>query len=318
MNKVYGAYLCTGCGIGNILDAEGLKNAASETGIEMQEHDCLCGAEGLALINKDIAEKGVNTVVVCACSPRVMQDVFSFGENTITIRGNLREQVAWVAGDAEKGDEFIQELGEDYVRMAVTRAQKSELPKPYLLENISKKILVMGGGIAGLTAASEAAKAGYEVTLVEKTDKLGGKALGWRKMFPTAYPYCQLEQPNIEQLVAAATSNSKITIKTETEVARIGGAPGASKVSFKAADIYGAVVLATGWRPADVSEYEHLGYGKVKNVVTNAEFEKIAKTGKVPAKVAFIQSPGGKDNDRDFPYCNSVTSMVALKQAQYV
>ncbi|MGR0480099.1 MAG: FAD-dependent oxidoreductase [Candidatus Electronema sp. V4] len=359
MSKVYGAYLCTGCGIGNVLDADGLKDAASETGIKMQEHDCLCGAEGLALINKDIAEKGVNTLVICACSPRVMQDVFSFGENTITIRGNLREQVAWAAGDAEKGDEFIQELGEDYVRMAVTRAQKSELPKPYLLENISKKILVMGGGIAGLTAATEAAKAGYEVTLVEKTAKLGGKALGWRKMFPTAYPYSQLEQPNIEQLVAAATGSSKITVKTETEVARIGGAPGAFKVSFKtagsknewdapakvtvdeqekidkgekedpnaglqkytavdaAAEVYGAVVLATGWRPADVSEYAHLGYDG-KKVVTNAEFEKLAKTGKVPAKVAFVQSPGGKDHDRDFPYCNSVTSMVALKQAQYV
>ena len=56
----------------------------------------------------------------------------------------------------------------------------------------------------------------------------------------------------------------------------------------------------------------------IKNVVTNAEFEKLAKEGKVPANVAFIQSPGGKDNDKDFPYCNSVTSMVALKQAQYV
>jgi quinone-modifying oxidoreductase subunit QmoB len=80
----------------------------------------------------------------------------------------------------------------------------------------------------------------------------------------------------------------------------------------------GAVVLATGWKPADVSQYEHLGYGKVKNVVTNAEFEKLAKEGKVPANVAFIQSPGGKEDDKDFPYCNSVTSMVALKQAQYV
>jgi quinone-modifying oxidoreductase, subunit QmoB len=53
-------------------------------------------------------------------------------------------------------------------------------------------------------------------------------------------------------------------------------------------------------------------------VVTNAEFEKLAKNGKVPARVAFVQSPGGKDNDKDFPYCNSVTSMVALKQASYV
>jgi quinone-modifying oxidoreductase subunit QmoB len=360
MSKVYGGYLCTGCGIGNVLDADGLKSAASESGIEMQEHECLCGAAGMSLIKKDIEEKGLNAVVICACSPRVLHQEFTFGDEIITIRANLREQVAWIAGEAEKGDEFIQELGEDYVRMAVTRAKKSEVPKPYQLETINKKILVMGGGIAGLTAASEAAKAGYEVTIVEKSDKLGGKALGWRKMFPTKFPYCELEQPNVEELVAAVTGNPKITVKTATEVARIGGAPGQFRVSLKAAgtksewdapakvtvdeqekidkgekedpnaglqkytavdgaaEMHGAVVLATGWRPADVSEYEHLGYGKVKNVVTNAEFEKLAKEGKVPAKVAFIQSPGGKEHDRDFPYCNSVTSMVALKQAQYV
>ncbi|MDD5760306.1 MAG: hydrogenase iron-sulfur subunit, partial [Desulfobulbaceae bacterium] len=81
---------------------------------------------------------------------------------------------------------------------------------------------------------------------------------------------------------------------------------------------FGAVVLATGWTPADVSEYTHLGHGTLKNVVTNAEFEKLAKAGKVPAKVAFIQSPGASESDSDFPYCNSVTSMVALKQASYV
>ena len=65
--------------------------------------------------------------------------------------------------------------------MAVVRAQKTEMPEPYQLEAINKKILVMGGGIAGITAATEASKAGYEVTLVEKEGKLGGKANGWRK-----------------------------------------------------------------------------------------------------------------------------------------
>lgn len=363
MKKVYGAYLCTGCGIGNVLDIDGLKDAASDTGIEMKDFSCLCGAEGRAFIEKDIAEKGVNTIVVCACSPRVMQNEFNFGEETITIRANLREHVAWTAGEPKEGggiDDFLQEMGTDYVRMAVTRAQKSELPVPFKLETTCKKILVMGGGIAGLTAAKEAAKAGYEVTLVEKDAQLGGKALGWRKMFPTAYPYAELENPSIQQLIADVQSNNKITIKTGSEVARIAGAPGMFNVTIKPAgtatewdapakvtvdqqdlinkgeledpnkglnkytllnpngETFGSVVLATGWKPADVSQYEHLGYGKLTNVVTNAEFEKLAKNGKVPARVAFVQSPGGKENDRDFPYCNSVTSMVALKQANYV
>ncbi len=363
MDKVYGAYLCTGCGIGDVLDVDGLKSAASETGVEMQDHPCLCGAEGRALIKKDIADNGVNSVIICACSPRVMQKEFSFGDGIMTIRGNLREQVAWTADterEEEGVDEFLQELGEDYVRMAVTRAQKSELPEPYQLETINKNILVMGGGIAGLTAALEASKAGYKATIVEKSDAIGGKALGWRKMFPTKYPYAELEEPNISQMIADVEADANITVKTSSEVARIAGAPGTFNVTLKAAgtksewdapakvgvdeqdlidkgemedpnaglkpyteinpdgEMFGAVVLATGWRPADVSEYEHLGYGKLKNVVTNVEFEKLAKDGKVPARVAFVQSPGGKDDDKDFPYCNSVTSMVALKQARYV
>lgn len=363
MDKVYGAYLCTGCGIGDVLDVEGLKAASSETGMEMQEHACLCGAEGRAFIERDVQDKGVNTIVVCACSPRVMQKEFDFGEGTITVRGNLREQVAWTAGEPpEDGevDEFLQELGADYVRMAVTRAQKTALPVPYQLESISKRILVMGGGLAGLTAAKEAAAAGYEVTLVEKDAVLGGKALGWRKMFPTAYPYATLEEPTVEQLIAEVVQNTKITVKTATEVARVAGAPGQFNVTLKKAgeksewdaparvtveqqeqieageledpnkglqkytllnpdgELYGAVIVATGWTPAKVDEFTHLGHGSVEGVVTNAEFEKIAKNGKVPARVAFVQSPGGKDKDQDFPFCNSVTSMVALKQANYV
>jgi len=373
MDKVYGAYLCTGCGIGDVLDVEALKSTASEAGVEMQDSPCMCGSEGRALIEKDIAEKGVNTIIVCACSPRVMQKEFDFGDETITVRGNLREQVAWIAApvakegeeaaeaEAKEGvDEFLQELGQDNVRMAVVRAQKTAKPEPYQMETINKRILVMGGGIAGMTAALEASKAGYEATIVEKEDVLGGKANGWRKQFPTSYPYQEMEENSISQLISAVESNPKITVKTSTEVARISGAPGDFVATFKAAgskgewdapakvtvdeqekiekgemenpnagmkayternpdgETFGAVVMATGWNPADVSQYEHLGHGTLNNVVTNAEFEKLAKEGKVPANVAFIQSPGGKDNDDDFPYCNSVTSMVALKQARYV
>ncbi|NNF48082.1 MAG: hydrogenase iron-sulfur subunit, partial [Desulfofustis sp.] len=256
--------------------------------------------------------------------------------------------------------EFLNETAADYMRMACTQAQKTELPEPHKLENLSRKILVMGGGISGLTAAKEAAAAGYEVTLIEKDDKLGGKANDWRQSFPTKSPWTDLEDNPVAAMISEVEGDSNITIKTSTEVARIAGGPGAFRVTMKAAgtetewdapakvtgeereliekgelenpnaslvdymeadpnaEIHGAVVMATGWIPADVSEYEHLGYGAIKNVVTNVEFEKLAKEGKVPANVAFVQSPGGKDHDMDFPYCNSVTSMVALKQAQYV
>jgi quinone-modifying oxidoreductase, subunit QmoB len=367
MDKKYCAYICAGCGIGDALDLEALAEVVTgEMSMECKTSDCLCGAEGRSLIENDIAG-GVNTVVIGACSPRVMTQEFDFGKDKITVRANLREQVVWSEVKPVEGEEphseaaeFLQETASDYMRMACTRAKKTELPDPFKLEIINKNILVMGGGLAGLTAAKEAAAAGYNVILAEKEEKLGGKALGWRKSFPNKAPWTDLEENPIHSLIAEVEANEKISIKTGTEVARITGSPGDFGISFKAAGTktewdapakvttedmdliakgekddpnvglkkyvtinpdatkVGAVVLATGWKPADVSQYEHLGYGKVKNVVTNAEFEKLAKEGKVPANVAFIQSPGGKDNDNDFPYCNSVTSMVALKQAQYV
>ena len=367
MDKKYCAYICAGCGIGDALDLEALAGVVTgEMSMECKTFECLCGTEGRALIEKDVAG-GVNTIVVGACSPRVMTQEFDFGKDKITVRANLREQVVWsevkpAEGAEPHGEaaEFLMETAGDYMRMACTRAKKTELPDPYQLESINKTILVMGGGLAGLTAAKEAAAAGYNVILTEKEDKLGGKALGWRKSFPTKAPWTDLEENPIHALIAEVEANDKITIKTGAEVARITGAPGDFGISFKAAGtksewdapakvttedadmigkgemddpnvglmkytkvnpdavMVGAVVLATGWKPADVSQYEHLGYGKVQNVVTNAEFEKMAKEGKVPANVAFVQSPGGKEDDKDFPYCNSVTSMVALKQAQYV
>ena len=117
--------------------------------------------------------------------------------------------------------------------MACTRAKKTELPDPYQLETINKRILVMGGGIAGLTAAKEAAQAGYEVTLVEKADVLGGKALDWRKQFPTSSPWTDLEAPIVNDLIQAVEDSDSITVKTATEVARISGAPGDFRVTFK-------------------------------------------------------------------------------------
>jgi quinone-modifying oxidoreductase subunit QmoB len=367
MDKKYSAYLCTGCGIGDAVDIEVVSGVVSgEMNMECKVHQALCSADGRALIEGDINDNGVNTVVIGACSPRVMQDEFDFGDDKITIRANIREQVAWSnPEDADK--EYVEEQASDYMRMGCTQAQKSELPEPFELETVNKRILVMGGGIAGLTAAKEAAAAGYEVTLVEKSDKLGGKAVNWRQSFPTKAPWTDMETPIVNDLIQAVQDADNITVKTATEVARVFGAPGNYSVTFKEggtisewdapakvsvdeqdaidkgtmedpnaglkhymdenpdAEKFGSVVVATGWTPADVSEYEHLGVGS-QNVLTNAEFEAMAGKGKITRpsdgkpveSVVFVQSPGGAEHDKDFPYCNSVTSLVALKQAKYV
>jgi quinone-modifying oxidoreductase subunit QmoB len=366
MDKKYCGYICTGCGIGEVLDIDALCGVVSENGIECKTHQSLCSQEGIDFIKADI-DAGVNTVLVGACSPRVLSQEFDFGEDKITVRVNLREQVVWARGE-EYDEEYLMELASDYLRMGCKKAQKQELPEPYKLETINKRILVMGGGVAGMTAALEAAKAGQEVLLIEKEDKLGGKAVNWRKQFPTKAPWAELEEPMAPALAKKVEAHPNITVMANTEVARIYGFPGNYEATLKPtgtktewdapyrvtvdmqdkidkgeledpnmglkayteanpeAEKVGAVVLATGWEPADVSDYEHLGYGKFKNVVTNAEFERMADAGKLTRpsdgkpveSVAFVQSPGGEEHDKDFPYCNSVTSMVALKQAQYV
>lgn len=367
MSNTIATYLCTGCGIGDALDMEVMNEAASEVQAEIKTSDALCQSAGREMIQADV-DGGVNSVAICACSMRVMQEEFNFGDTVSVSRGNIREGAVWCAEkpsddrDADTVKAFTSACAGDILRMCVTQAQKTELPEPYQLETISMDILVMGGGIAGITAATEAAKAGYNVTLVEKADKLGGKALGWTKQFPTKAPYADLEEPTIGAMIAEVEGNGSITVKTATEVARIGGAPGDFAVTLKAAgedsewdapvkvgvdeqdqidkgemddpnaglkpygeanadaQKFGSVILATGWVPADVSEYEHLGYGANDKVVTNAEFEKMVKDGKLDGikSVAFVMSPGAEEHDHDFPYANSVTSMVALKQAQYV
>ncbi len=393
MDKKYGVYICTGCGIGDALDIERLsKLPQKEYNVEIcKTHGFCCGPEGVDLIKKDIEGEGVNTIIVAGCSPRVNQDVFDFGPDKIVERVNLREQVVWCQepakpeeGEGEKQeseeelkegvDLHIQFLAEDYLRMGIVKAQKSELPEPYLLETISKKILVMGGGISGLTAAIEAADAGYEVTIVEKESSLGGYAAKMRKQVPVSSPFTELESPFIQEKIKAVESHPKIEVKTDTVVARIAGEPGDFTVTFKKpgesiefdvpqlvtqthdeegkeltkeqideiynelnkgrADIltfdpngekFGAVVLATGWRPYDASEFENLGFGKYKNVITNVMMEELAAKGRIARpsdgkeikSVVFIQNPSN-DDDSDFPFASSVTSLVALKQAKYV
>jgi quinone-modifying oxidoreductase subunit QmoB len=244
MDKKYGVYICEGCGLGESLDIDKLCDVPKEEGLAVKTCPILCGKEGVELLKKDIAGEGVNTLVIAACSRRVLFDVFRF-DGCIVERVNLREQVVWShprskypapTEEQKDDDEFIdhdQMMAEDYLKMGMARVEKVDLPEPYLLDTFSRKILVIGGGITGISAAIDAAKTGYEVTIVEKQSTLGGNAKTWRKQLPGAYPYESLIPPTIETKIKELDNYANITVKTETMVARIAGEPGDFIVTLK-------------------------------------------------------------------------------------
>ena len=389
MDKKYGVYICTGCGIGDVLDMEDLVEVPDEEGMNCITHPFLCGEEGVQLIQKDVDDDKVNAIVIGACSRRVNFDVFNF-KGCVIERVNLREGVVWPHSretypkleedqkDDEEHFDQIQMKAEDYIKMGMIKVEKINIPEPYKTESFSKKILVLGGGITGISAAIDASKAGFEVTIVEKQDKLGGYLTNMRSQMPISDPFEDIIPTIIDEKIQELENYSNITVKTNTEVARIAGQPGEFTVTFKKpgdkipfdvpfplpeemlvdengkelnvedahakyleynegkndilsldpdGELYGAVILAAGWRPFKLEgeEFAHLNID-LPDVITNDEFEKIAANGKITrpsdgkeAKdVVFIQSPGKDEDDADFDYCGAVTSGVALKHAKYV
>ncbi len=386
MEKKYAAYICAGCDIGKSLDMEKLFEVAQKSKVPIcKTHPILCSPEGVGLIKQDIEGEGVNTVIIAACSPRAMYNTFDFGP-VLVERVNLREGLVWSheakkpGGSPEGGekesagiDPEFQMLAEDYLRMGIIKAQKGELPEPYKPEEeINKRILVIGGGVTGITSALEAADTGYEVTLVEKENDLGGFAAKLYKQAAKNYPYTDIDTPDIQAKINSVNSHAKIDVRTATEVARIAGAPGLYHVTFKpagtksewdvppkvapaegeakaaeggeapsteagaeglhdilaldeSAERYGAVILATGWKPYDATKLDTLGFGKYSNVITNVMMEEMAAKGSLvrpsdgkPVKsVAFIQCAGQRD-EKHLPYCSSTCCITSLKQARYL
>ena len=329
MEKKYGIYICKGCGIGDSVDIEKLAKSA-KSGVIKEEtiktHDILCSPAGIQLIKND-AKGGVNTIIIAACSPRVKYEEFDF-PGAITERVNIREFVAW-SQPPKTAD--TQSLAEDYLLLGSIRAQKSELPEPAILENLSKSILVIGGGITGMTAALESAKAGYQVVLVEKESKLGGFANRLYKKVPARnFTDPVIVDTDIDKVIAEVESHPNIKVYKSAKVEKTDGQPGLYDVTISSGSgsetvKIGAIVVAAGWKPYDATKLGYLGYGKYKNVVTNFEFEDIARKGaitrpsdgKEAKKVAFIQCAGQRHPDH-LPYCSSMCCATSLKQARYV
>ena len=329
-----GTYLCSGCGIGECINCDQLVQVASK---ENKVPVCkvspwLCSEESVEMIKKDIENEKLNRVVIGACSQRFLSDVFNFNPEVFVDRVNLRENVVWTH---KPNDEDTQMLAEDYIRMGVAKVRNCEPPVPFQ-KDINETILVVGGGISGMTSALAVARAGFPVVITEKENQLGGWISKLYKVPPTHSPYQEPEIPNIDELIQEVESHENIKVIKSCLIDKISGEPGNFNVSLRIDEsqienlVAGAIIQTTGAKPYEPNKLGDLGYGKFDNVITSIQLEEYFKpknennngsrnifNGKPVGSIAFLQCAGSRD-EKHLPYCSTECCSTSLKQALYI
>ncbi len=185
-----GVYVChCGLNIAQSVDCVQVAESVSSTNDVVVSKDIVyaCSEPGQQAIKNDILDNHLDRVVIASCSPRLHEPTFknmvqSVGLNPYMMEmANLREQCSWVHMN-DKANATIK--AETLVRMAISRVKHLEPLEEETLP-LTKKTLVIGGGVAGIQAALDLADSGYDVTLVEKSPSIGGMMAQLDKPFPT-------------------------------------------------------------------------------------------------------------------------------------
>ena len=383
--------------------------------VHAEDYQYMCSEVGQAKIIEAIREKHLTGLVVCSCSPRMHETTFRktaerAGLNPYMVEiANIRERCSWIQKDME-------EATEKAVILARAAIAKVNLDAPLFPgeSRVTKRALVIGGGIAGIQTALDIADAGYEVDIVEKTPSIGGRMSQLDKTFPTLDCSACILTPKMVE----ASANEKIHLYTYSEVEKVSGFVGdftvdirkkarsvdmskctgcgvcqekcpsrktpsefnrglntrsaiytpfaqaipnvpvidreacikfktgkcglcekvcsAGAINYKQEDEliereYGAIVVATGFKPIDPSPLNEFGYADNADVVTSLEFARLMTAagspqgtllrpsdGKHPKTIVFIQCVGSRceeNTKRGKPYCSKICCMYTAKQA---
>lgn len=228
-----GVFIChCGTNIAGTVDVEAVAEAAkSMPNVVLAEtNKYTCSEPGQARIKEAIEEHNLDRIVIGSCSPRMHEETFRKMLRSTKINpymlevANLREQCSWVHNDKEKSTPKAIDL----VRMAVAKVgQDFELYTTQM--PLTKRLLVIGGGIAGVQAALDVADAGYPVTIVERKPSIGGKMVMLDKTFPTMDCSACICTPKMSE----AGAHPNITLKTYSEVEEVTGYIGNFKVKIR-------------------------------------------------------------------------------------
>ena len=274
-----------------------------------------CSEEGISSIKKNIKEHNLNRVVVASCTPRTHQPLFrnacaDAGLNPYLFEFvNIREHCSWIhMQNRREATEKAKEL----VKMGVAKARWLEAQEEFESE-VYPAAMVIGGGVAGMSAALNLANQGFDVHLAEKEPELGGRLLKLNRIFPINKEPSEL----VQSIVKTVKGHSKIRLHMPAVVKAASGYIGnfdvsvdedGQETSFKV----GVIIVATG---AQVLKPELYRYGKLANVLTQLDLEQRLKDGGLGEvqNVVMINCVGARIPER--PYCSRLCCMTAIKNA---
>jgi len=299
------------------------------------DYKYMCSDPGQQLIRESITKHNLDGVVVAACSPAMHETTFrrtvaATGMNPFRCESaNIREQVSWVH---QQNKEAATAKAIAISRSIAEKVAGNEQLEPLHLP-LTRRTLVIGGGIAGMQAALDIADADYPVILIEREPNLGGKMAelsGTYLNFSAAPDF-------VRRKIEKVTSHANIQVLVNAEVTEVSGYVGNFKVKVMSKEFsenhpksntefsfdIGAIVVATGYNGYDLSLLPEYGGGTIPDVVDGLTFEKVLASGeiqrpsdgKVPREIVFVQCAGSRDKERGVPYCSKVCCMYTAKQA---
>lgn len=314
-----GVFVCRcGANIGRVVDVPSLVEYSQTLGnvVHAEESLFACATNTAKAISDTIRDKGLNRVVVAACTPRTHEPLF---RDTLREAGinqyffdmaNIREHCSWVHS---KEPEDATRKAKDIVRISVARAARLEPLEEFSLP-VNKATVVVGGGVAGMTSALALAEQGFETYLVEKASDLGGMA---RRIH---YTLEGLDvQAYLSDLKKSVYQNPLVHVMTDATITHVSGYVGnfvsRVKSNGRIRNIeHGAAIIATGADEYKPSEYL---YGEDDRVMTQLELEEQISAGDEllinSQSLVMIQCVGCRQEDRN--YCSRICCNSAMKNA---
>lgn len=314
-----GVFVChCGTNIAGVVDVEDVtRYASSLSGVGHADHYLFsCANETLSKLIEAIKDHKLNRVVVAACSPKTHEPIFQAalmkaGLNPYLFElVSIRDQCSWVHSDDPQS---ATQKAKDLVRAAVARAMRLE-PLRSGSYKVKRSCLVLGGGITGMSAALTVADQGFNCSIVELRDHMGGFAENLTGTLEGDSPAML-----VRSLAKRVAHHPKIHLYLSSTLVehkgRIGDFRGVIEGPHgREETAYGALIVATGGRPYEPNEYE---YGKDPRVLTQVELAKRMSLDPSWARdqksVVMIQCVGSRNEQ--FPMCSRVCCSAAVRNA---